>query len=87
LKQVQKNYDVTLIDTPPVGLITDAVPLMENSTANLFIIRKNITKKRAIRRINEFLQYWNIPNVLTVFNGEKVRRNRARKKYYKKTTT
>jgi len=84
LKQVQKNYDVILIDTPPVGLITDAVPLMENSTANLFIIRKNITKKRAIRRINEFLQYWNIPNVLTVFNGEKVRRNRARKKYYKR---
>ena len=84
IKQAQKNYDLILIDTPPVGLITDAVPLMENSTANLFIVRKNITKKREIRRINEFLEYWNIPNVLTVFNGEKVRRNRARRKYYRK---
>ena len=87
LKQVQKNYDVILIDTPPVGLLTDAIPLMEDATANLFVIRKNKTKKREIRRINEFIQHWNLPNVLTVFNGEKVRRNRARKKYYRKTKT
>ena len=84
LNQVQENYDVVLIDTPPVGLRTDAVPLMENATSNLFIIRKNETKKREIRRINEFIQYWNLPNVLTVFNGEKVRRNRTRRKYYRK---
>ncbi len=85
LKQVQENYDVILIDTSPVGLLTDAVPLMENATANLFILRKNKTKKREIRRINEFIQYWNLPNVLTVFNGEKVRRNRVRRKYYQKS--
>ena len=81
---IRDSYDVVLIDTPPVGLLTDAVPLMENATSNLFIIRKNETKKREIRRINEFIQYWNLPNVLTVFNGEKVRRNRTRRKYYRK---
>jgi len=43
--QLKEMYDYIVIDTPPLGLVTDAYLLMRYSDVNLFIVRQNHTDK------------------------------------------
>ncbi len=42
---LRERYDYIIIDTPPVGLVTDAFLLMRHSDVNLFIVRQGVTNK------------------------------------------
>jgi len=42
---LREQYDYIIIDTPPVGLVTDAFLLMRHSDVNLFIVRQGVTNK------------------------------------------
>ena len=43
--ELKKRYDYIIIDTPPLGLVTDAFLLMRHSDVNLFIVRQGVTNK------------------------------------------
>ena len=43
--ELKKRYDYIIIDTPPLGLVTDAFLLMKYSDANLYIVRQGHTDK------------------------------------------
>ena len=49
--QLKERYDYIVIDTPPIGLVTDALLLMRHSDANLFIVRQGVTNKNAFASI------------------------------------
>ncbi len=40
-ENLKKQYDYVIIDTPPVGLVADALELFKYSDAILYIIRQN----------------------------------------------
>ncbi|MCU4155728.1 polysaccharide biosynthesis tyrosine autokinase [Carboxylicivirga sp. A043] len=42
---LRKEFDVIVIDSPPIGLVADARLLMQHSDCNLFIVRSNYTSK------------------------------------------
>ncbi|WP_430815582.1 GumC family protein [Carboxylicivirga sp. RSCT41] len=42
---LRKEFDVVVIDSPPIGLVADARLLMHHSDCNLFIVRANYTSK------------------------------------------
>ena len=44
-KLLRERYEYIIIDTPPVGLVTDAFLLMRHSDVNLFIVRQGVTNK------------------------------------------
>lgn len=45
--ELKKHYDYIVIDTPPIGLVTDSLLLMRYSDANIFIVRQGVTNKNA----------------------------------------
>jgi capsular exopolysaccharide synthesis family protein len=45
--ELKKQYDYIVIDTPPIGLVTDSLLLMRYSDANIFIVRQGVTNKNA----------------------------------------
>ena len=54
--ELKKRYDYIVIDTPPIGLVTDALLLMRFSDANVFIVRQGVTNKSAFGSIIKDLE-------------------------------
>jgi len=51
--QLKQLYDIVIIDTPPIGLVTDAIILSGYADINLLIVRHNITPLKTVSEILE----------------------------------
>ncbi|MFP4621681.1 MAG: tyrosine-protein kinase family protein [Bacteroidales bacterium] len=67
-KKLKDVYHYIIIDTPPVGLVTDAFLLVKYSNANLFVIRHNYTSKRMLDSLIKNLSQKKIEQVNLVIN-------------------
>jgi len=68
IQDMRWYYDVVIVDSAPVGIVSDAIPLMHQSTANLFVIRAGFTNQRYINDIQHRFEEWQIPNLHLVLN-------------------
>ncbi len=66
---IKDRYDYVILDTPPVGLVADAIELAEFADVTLYIIRQNFTKKEMVTLLNNRHKRGEIKNVSIVFNG------------------
>jgi capsular exopolysaccharide synthesis family protein len=72
IEQVKSMFDVVIFDSPPVGLVSDYVSIMDYLDINLYVIRFNHTPKVAL----EVLEYLKLKtgekaSHAVVFNGIK----------------
>lgn len=44
-KKLRKQFDIIIVDTPPVGLVSDARILMDMADCSLYIVREGVTVK------------------------------------------
>ena len=65
---LKKSFDYVIIDTPPVGIVSDSIVLTEFSDLNIFLVRQNFTKKRLLENINDFYVSKKIKNLCILFN-------------------
>ncbi|MCF6330756.1 MAG: polysaccharide biosynthesis tyrosine autokinase [Sulfurimonas sp.] len=70
-----KQYDYILFDSPPVGLVTDAMILMKLSDINLFVFKANYSKKDFIKNINRIVQEKELSNTGIILNGVEMDKN------------
>lgn len=70
LEILQNIYDYIIIDTPPIGVVTDSYLLMEYSDANLFVVRLNYTNKRFFISLIHDLEQKEIPNIGLLVNDD-----------------
>lgn len=70
---LKENYDYIIIDSPPVGSVTDAKILARVADATLYIIRQNYTHSSFLELIEDVHQKKILPNLNIVFNGIKVK--------------
>jgi capsular exopolysaccharide synthesis family protein len=68
---LQEKYDYILLDTPPVGLVTDAQVLEKYADASLYIIRHNYTMKEQLRGLKNLQQDKKLPGLGIVLNDIK----------------
>lgn len=52
LEDLYEVYDVIVIDTPPVGLVTDGILILRRADIPLYIVRANYSKKGVKKNIN-----------------------------------
>ena len=55
-KLLKEKYDYIIIDTPPLGLVTDAFLLMRFADVKLFIVRQGVTNKNIFGSIVKDLE-------------------------------
>ena len=75
------NYDYVVIDTPPAGLISDSIYLMQYTDVSLFVLNTKFVNKRIVSGINELIEKNNIQHFSYILNG--VRRKKSRYYYNK----
>ena len=68
MQELKKRYDYIILDTPPVGLVSDALELDDYIDATLYIIRQHYTKKGMLRLINDKYQKKEVKNISFVLN-------------------
>ncbi len=68
ITELKNKYDYIVLDTPPLGLVTDALDLTRFSNANLYMIRQDYTKKGMLGLINEKYEHKEIKNLSFVLN-------------------
>ncbi len=68
MSYLKKNFDLIIIDTPPIGLVADAIELMEYSTLNMLIVRQNKTFKKSLEETSESYRKGELKNMLILFN-------------------
>lgn len=66
---LKNHFDYIVIDSPPVGAVTDAKILANIAHATLYIIRHNHTNSSFLQLINDIHQKSILPNLNIVFNG------------------
>ena len=65
---LKKSFDYVIIDTPPIGIVSDSIVLTEFSDLNIFLVRQNFTKKRLLENINDFYVSKKIKNLCILLN-------------------
>jgi capsular exopolysaccharide synthesis family protein len=75
IAELRERYDYVILDTPPVGLVTDAAILMHRADASLLVARCGYSKKEFIRGLDEMVKDHKIEHVGLVFNGVDLQQN------------
>ncbi|MBK7084106.1 MAG: polysaccharide biosynthesis tyrosine autokinase [Flavobacteriales bacterium] len=75
------HFDYVIIDTPPVGLITDALVLMKHVDATLFVVNTRFANKDHLRSAMEVIQSNPVRNFGFILNGVRMKKS----KYYYNT--
>jgi tyrosine-protein kinase Etk/Wzc len=66
---LKTKYDVIMIDTAPIGLVSDAIPLIRVSDINIFVIRSGKSKYYAATIPQRIAQEYHLDNTVIVLNA------------------
>lgn len=71
LESLNQEFDVVVMDTPPLGLVSETMDLLRFSDVNLYIVRQDYTHKKYLLMINDLYVNDQVDNIYAVFNGMK----------------
>lgn len=69
LEDLKQVYDYILIDTPPVGLVTDGLLVMTRSDLPLYVVRADYSKRSVVNNINKLLRNQRFGNLTVILNA------------------
>jgi tyrosine-protein kinase Etk/Wzc len=67
-EQLRRLFDVVIVDTAPVGLVSDAITLGQHADATVYIVRHNYTFKKQVQLIDELYKSKKIPHLAITIN-------------------
>ena len=66
---LRDNYDYVILDTAPVGLVTDTLQIGKHTDVSVFVCRADYTPKSSFGMINAMAKEQKMPNMCVVING------------------
>ena len=72
LAELRKRYDYIIFDTAPIGLVSDALPLIRLSDVNIFVIRAGKSKFSAANIPDRISNEYKLSNSLIILNDYKL---------------
>jgi len=69
LDQLRAAYDYIVIDTPPVGLVTDGIMAMKRADLSIYVVRANYSKKGFLKNIERIVSINKLDNMAIVLNA------------------
>lgn len=74
---LKKNFDYVILDTAPIGMVTDTLLVGRVADLSVYVCRADYTRKAEFTLINELAENNKLPNLCIVINGLDL----TRKKY------
>ena len=69
ITQIKQHYDYVLIDTAPVGLVTDTLQIGKLADLSIYMCRADYTPKASFSMINSLAEEKKLPNMCIAING------------------
>lgn len=69
---LKEQFDYVIVDTPPIGLVTDAILIGKFVNAGIYMVRQNYTFKNQLNIAKELFNDNRIPNISILINDVKV---------------
>jgi tyrosine-protein kinase Etk/Wzc len=82
LQNFKEFYDVIIIDTPPIGLVTDALNIFKSCDYPIYVIKANYSKRAFLYNLNHLLEEKHIENLSVVLNGINIEKSHYGGYYY-----
>ncbi|RYY57815.1 MAG: polysaccharide biosynthesis tyrosine autokinase [Chitinophagaceae bacterium] len=70
---LKEKFDVVIIDTAPVGMVSDAITLGKYADCTLYLVRQGYTYKKQIALVDELYTQKKLPAVSIVVNDVKMK--------------
>jgi capsular exopolysaccharide synthesis family protein len=74
LQYLKGIYEVIIVDLPPVGIVSDGIPMMQKADYPLYILRANYSRKMFIIQINKLIAENKVKNLSIILNGVEMSR-------------
>jgi capsular exopolysaccharide synthesis family protein len=68
IDRAKNEFDTIILDTSPVGIVTDALLLSQLANVTLFIVRQRYTTRGSVQLLDEIFRMGEMPNVAIVVN-------------------
>ncbi len=68
IEDLKNRYDYIVLDSPPMGLVSDSMELIKYSDATVYVVRQNYTKRGMFGLLNEKYKTGEITNISFVLN-------------------
>jgi len=72
-EELKKIYEYIIIDTAPIGIVSDTKTLMKYTDLNLIIIREDYAKKDFILTLEEMVEKHQFENIGLILNASKAK--------------
>ncbi|WP_116107083.1 GumC family protein [Lewinella sp. IMCC34191] len=69
IHRLRQDFDIIVLDAPPVGVVTDGLLMKDYINVTLFMARVGVTPKKSINYITEMIEAGKLPRVHLVING------------------
>jgi capsular exopolysaccharide synthesis family protein len=69
LGELKTHYDFIILDTPPVGLLTDGIQAMRQADVSIYIFRANYSKREFLLNLQRIININKFTNITTILNA------------------
>ncbi|MGZ3777219.1 MAG: CpsD/CapB family tyrosine-protein kinase, partial [Mucilaginibacter sp.] len=69
IEELKTRYDIIMIDTAPIGLVSDSIPLIRMSDVNIFVIRSGKSKFYAATVPQRIANEYHLDNTVIILNA------------------
>ncbi|MBD3590211.1 polysaccharide biosynthesis tyrosine autokinase [Bacteroides sp. GM023] len=76
IETLKKNFDYVILDTAPIGMVTDTLLIGRVADLSVYVCRADYTHKAEYTLINELFHEQKLPNLCTVINGVDLKRRK-----------
>lgn len=75
INTLKQTYSTIILDSPPLGYVSEYIILMKYTDANLYIVRSDYTNRNSLAKINKLYERKKITNVSILLNDAKATKN------------
>ncbi len=74
IEYLKDNFEIVIFDTPPIGLVVDAIDILLRCNVNLYVVRVNYSKKEFLKTANDLKYNKGVKGLGIVVNDIKMKK-------------